>query len=137
MGKEPSKLLTSAVGHEIGERVAPGLEGVPSGRRELVGSAKLFRGFAETISFSQHNVFNPRIRVDGDTAHGIWYFLGPFTLRKGDRQVWLAARYEDDYIKVDGTWKIQYLRAICFSSSPLFIAMSSSVAPPGPSPEPG
>ncbi len=72
---------------------------------------KLFEGFAEAISFSQHNVFNPRIRVDGNTAHGIWYFMGPFTFRAGEKQVWLAARYEDDYVKIDGTWKIQHLRA--------------------------
>lgn len=71
----------------------------------------LFKRFAERISFSQHNVFNPRIAVDGHAAHGIWYFLGPFTFRKGNRQHWLAARYEDDYVKVDGTWKFQHLRA--------------------------
>ena len=46
---------------------------------------ELFKGFAERISFSQHNVFNPRISVNGNLAHGIWYFLGPFTLRKGNR----------------------------------------------------
>ncbi len=32
---------------------------------------KLFKSFAERISFSQHNVFNPRITVNGDTAHAI------------------------------------------------------------------
>lgn len=82
--------------------------GLAKGHAEI---RTLFKGFEEAISFSQHNVFNPRIRVDGDTAHGIWYFLGPFTFRDGDRQVWLAARYEDDYVKIDGTWKIQHLRA--------------------------
>ncbi len=73
---------------------------------------KLFKRFAEEISFSQHNVFNPRVRVDGDTAHATWYFLGPFTFRKGNRQHWLAARYEDDYVRVAGTWKFQHLRAL-------------------------
>ncbi len=72
---------------------------------------KLFKSFAERISFSQHNVFNPRITVRGDTAHAIWYFLGPFTYRKGNRQHWLGARYEDDYVKADGTWKFKHLRA--------------------------
>ncbi len=72
---------------------------------------KLAKGFAERISFSQHNVFNPRIEVNGDTAHGLWTFLGPFTFRKGSRQIWLAAFYDDDCVKVDGVWKFQYFRA--------------------------
>ncbi|HXG18511.1 MAG TPA: nuclear transport factor 2 family protein, partial [Methylomirabilota bacterium] len=38
---------------------------------------KLFQSFAERISFSQHNVFNPRIAVNGAEAHGSWNFLGP------------------------------------------------------------
>jgi hypothetical protein len=73
---------------------------------------KLFKSFAERISFSQHNVFNPQITVNGDSAHASWNFIGPFTFRDGNRQFWLAARYEDDYIKVGGRWKIQHLRAI-------------------------
>ena len=73
---------------------------------------KLFQSFAQRISFSQHNVFNPRIRVSGNEAQGSWNFLGPFTFRKGNRQLWLAARYEDDYVKIDGRWKFRHLRAI-------------------------
>jgi hypothetical protein len=79
---------------------------------------KLFQGFQERISFSQHNVMNPNIEVDGNRAKGTWYFLGPFTMRKGNRAMWLAARYEDDYVKIDGEWKIQHLRAIGRMSAP-------------------
>lgn len=79
---------------------------------------ELFHGFEKAISFSQHNVFNPRIAVHGDEAHATWYFLGPFTFRKGNRQHWLAARYEDDYVKVDGSWKIKHLRAIGRMAAP-------------------
>lgn len=85
------------------------------GREEI---RELFRSFAENISFSQHNVFNPRIEVNGDTAHASWYLLGPFTFREGKRQNWLAARYEDDCVRVDGTWKFQHLRAIGRMSAP-------------------
>src|SRR3982074_1333176 len=60
---------------------------------------KLAKSFAERISFSQHNVFNPRIEVNGNAAHGRWNFLGPYTFRKGNRQIWLAAFYEDDFVK--------------------------------------
>jgi len=86
---------------------------------------ELFKNFAERISFSQHNIFNPRIRVDGDTAHAIWYLLGPFTFRKGNRQYWLAARYEDDYAKVDGVWKIQHLRAFGRMAAPYEVGWAS------------
>ena len=79
---------------------------------------KLFLGFQERISFSQHNVMNPQIEVTGDRAKGTWYFLGPFTMRKGNRAMWLAARYEDDYVKINGEWKIQHLRAIGRMSAP-------------------
>jgi hypothetical protein len=73
---------------------------------------KQAKGFAERISFSQHNVFNPRIEVNANAAHGRWTFLGLFTFRKGNRPVWLAAFYDDDFVKVDGVWKFQYFRAL-------------------------
>jgi hypothetical protein len=79
---------------------------------------KLFEDFQHRISFSQHNVMNPDIRVDGNRAQGTWYFLGPFTFRSGNRAVWLAARYEEDYVKLNGEWKFQHLRAIGRMSAP-------------------
>jgi hypothetical protein len=81
---------------------------------------KLFEGFQQRISFSQHNVMNPIIEIaaDGDHAKGQWYFLGPFTMRKRNNAVWLAARYEEDYVKVNGEWKFQHLRAIGRMSAP-------------------
>ena len=79
---------------------------------------KLFKSFAERISFSQHNVFNPRIEVNGDAAHASWYFLGPFTFRKGNRQLWLAARYEDDHVKINGAWKFKHLCAFGRMAAP-------------------
>jgi hypothetical protein len=78
----------------------------------------LFQRFQQRISFSQHNVMNPIIEVDGDRAKGHWYFIGPFTFRKGNRAMWLAARYEDDYVKVNGEWKFKHLRAIGRMSAP-------------------
>ena len=72
---------------------------------------ELFKKFQTLISFSQHQVMNPIIKIDGDRATGIWYFFGPFTFYKDNQAKWLAARYEDDYVKVNGEWKIQHLRA--------------------------
>ena len=73
---------------------------------------KLFEGFRKLISFSQHNVMNPIIEVDGNRAKGVWYLLGPFTFRKDNGARWIACKYEDDYVKVNGEWKYQHLRAI-------------------------
>ena len=89
--------------------------GAAKGHTEL---RKLFKSFADRISFSQHNVMNPIIEVSGNTAKGSWYFLGPFTFRKGNRQMWLAARYEDDYVKINGEWKFKHLRAIGRMAAP-------------------
>ena len=37
----------------------------------------LFEKFRDMFSFSQHNIMNPRIVIDGETATGIWYIMGP------------------------------------------------------------
>ena len=71
---------------------------------------KLFEGFQKTISYSQHMVMNPVIEVDGDHAKGTWYFFGTFTFYEGNQAKWQAARYHEDYVKVNGDWKIQHLR---------------------------
>lgn len=108
----PDRIVTifAADGIWEGQRI-----GRAQGHAEI---RKLFESFAERISFSQHNVFNPRIAVNGTEAHGSWNFLGPFTFRKGNRQLWLAARYEDDYVKLDGQWKFKHLRAFGRMAAP-------------------
>ncbi len=72
----------------------------------------LFSGFKDQFSFSQHNISNPIITVDGDRATGIWYIQGPWTLTKDGKQIWMAARYDDDYVKIGGEWKYQHLRVL-------------------------
>jgi hypothetical protein len=79
---------------------------------------QLFQGFQQQISFSQHMVMNPIIEVEGNTATGTWYFLGPFTFRKNNAAKWVAVRYEDDYVKVNGEWKYKHLRANIRMSAP-------------------
>jgi hypothetical protein len=72
------------------------------------GTAQIRSFFANapnTISFAIHHVTNPRIDVHGDRATGDWYLFQPCTLAAGDRAVWLAARYRDEYRRADGEWK--------------------------------
>jgi ketosteroid isomerase-like protein len=79
---------------------------------------QLFQKFQKLIEFSQHDVMNSIIDVQGDTASGEWYFLGPFTFRKNHQARWLALQYKDDYAKVDGQWKIAHLRVNLRLSAP-------------------
>ena len=91
----------------------------------MLGTAKghaairdLFRKFQKLIAFSQHNVMNPIIEVDGNRATAEWYFLGPFTFREKSEARWLALQYKDDYVKVNGKWKYQHLRVNLRLSAP-------------------
>jgi hypothetical protein len=56
-------------------------------------------------------MMNPVITVDGDRATGIWYIMGPWDVTEDNKRTWMTARYDDDYVKVDGEWKYQHLRA--------------------------
>ena len=82
--------------------------GTAQGHAEL---RQLFQRAQQRISSSHHMVTNPIIEVEGNRAKGTWYFLGLFTERANNEARWVALRYEDDYIKVNGTWKYQHLRA--------------------------
>jgi hypothetical protein len=62
-------------------------------------------------------VFNPCIQVDGDTAKGTWNLLGPFTYRKSGNRVWMIARAEDEYVKIDGVWKFKHHRGFGMEAS--------------------
>ncbi|MEQ8263945.1 nuclear transport factor 2 family protein [Pseudohaliea sp.] len=82
-----------------------GEDGVARGHDEL---RALFDRFRAEISFSQHNVFNHRIRVDGNTAHHDCNFFGAFTFRESNARCWLLARSVDLCVKVDGQWKLKH-----------------------------
>jgi SnoaL-like domain len=73
---------------------------------------KMFEGLHKAVSFAQHNAMNPIIEVTGDRAKGAWYLFCPYTSRANNRAGWIAGRYDDDYVKVNGEWKYQHLRAI-------------------------
>jgi len=64
------------------------------------------------LSFAAHQVMNPIIDVQGDKATGIWKLFQPCTqvTAGGPRAVWLAAIYNDDYVKVGGKWMFKHLK---------------------------
>ena|SRR5205823_1154625 len=69
-----------------------------------------FRGASQIFPFALHQVMNPIIEVQGERAVGSWYLLQPATLAEGSRAAWLAARYEEEYVKVGGEWKFKRLK---------------------------
>ena len=83
--------------------------GQAQGHEEII---ELFRGFEKLFTFSQHNMMNPIIEVDGNNATGIWYIMGPWTFAENDEEKWMALRYDDDYVKIAGEWKYQHLRVV-------------------------
>lgn len=69
-----------------------------------------FRSLPKLLSFAIHYVMNPRIDVTGDSATGFWYLLEPCTMKEGGEQaVWGVAKYEEEYVRVNGEWKMQNL----------------------------
>ncbi len=71
---------------------------------------EFFGTIPQVLSFAIHYVMNPRIEVNGDQATGYWYLLEPCTMLEGGEQaVWGVAKYEEEYVRVDGEWKIRNL----------------------------
>jgi ketosteroid isomerase-like protein len=73
--------------------------------REAIRS--FFQGSSKRLPFAIHHVTNPFIEVQGDTATGRWYLFQPCTRAAENRAVWLAARYEEEYVRVGGEWKFR------------------------------
>ncbi len=62
-------------------------------------------GFVNTSNF--HMLTNPLIEIDGNTAHVTSKYLF-WTKDAGNRpQPLLAGRYVDEFVKLDGVWKIK------------------------------
>lgn len=57
-----------------------------------------------------HNVFNPLITVDGDTAEGRWYYVVMYELPDGTVEL-AQGQYHDEYVAIDGEWKISSVEA--------------------------
>ena len=85
------------------------------GREEI---RSFFQGASVRRPFAIHMVMNPIIEVDGDTARGSWNLFQPNTIADGNRAVWGAARYNEDYVRVDGEWKFKHLRITSFFWTP-------------------
>ena len=67
-----------------------------------------FAGAPGVFSFASHNVMNPKIEVEGDTATGRWYLIQPCTAR-GEQALWLCATYRDRYRREADRWRFAHV----------------------------
>ncbi len=67
-----------------------------------------FDGADARVAVARHQVMNPIIEVNGDSATGQWLLFQPCTDAGVDGAVWLAATYRDEYRRVDGRWLISH-----------------------------
>ncbi|MGH7878208.1 MAG: nuclear transport factor 2 family protein, partial [Candidatus Binataceae bacterium] len=61
-----------------------------------------------------HAVTNPLIHVTGDRASGKWYLLDCIIRPKELRPLRIIARYDEQYARVNGEWKIQHEKIVFF-----------------------
>jgi ketosteroid isomerase-like protein len=83
-----------------------GTFGGHQGRKEIEEFFKVT--FPPGWSFTMHMTQDPIIEVDGDKAKGKWYMHESTTFAETDTAVWGAAKYEDEFVRVDGKWKCSY-----------------------------
>jgi ketosteroid isomerase-like protein len=76
------------------------------------GKEAVAKFFKETVgsilTYTVHEVHNPIIQVEGDKAHGTWYYDTPCTVKQPDgteKAAWMHGMYFEDYIRIGGKWK--------------------------------
>lgn len=68
-----------------------------------------FASCSKTVTFAVHHMINPVIQIDGDRATGDWVLWQPIVFARGNRAAWLAARYHDRYLRIDGVWRFEHV----------------------------
>ena len=92
-----------------------GIRGRSEGREEI---RRFFATSTQRISFAVHLVLNPNIEVDGDTAKGTWFLFQPCTFVAGNQAIWGSARYDEEYVRINGEWKFKNLNLTSFFWTP-------------------
>jgi hypothetical protein len=84
--------------------------GFPLAEGKEAAAAFYAQGVPSMLGYSQHYVFNEVIDIEGDRATGLWYFQCPvmFTAASPlgkEAPGLIAGRYEEEYVREEGTWK--------------------------------
>lgn len=65
---------------------------------------------ADLYPLGFHNISNPIVKVDGDTATGQWHVLAPCIYNPADNQsIWIAGIYNDEFVRTPEGWKFKKL----------------------------
>lgn len=82
-----------------------------SGLGQYEGKAGVTKFFRDdlplALPFTIHMCHNPIIDVSDEQAKGQWYMEAPATNAVTNRALWAASKYEIEYKKVRGIWKIK------------------------------
>jgi hypothetical protein len=70
----------------------------------------------QATPFVIHNVMNPLIEVNGDTATGNWHAI--IVATNENQPLWVFGNYEEDYVRLDGRWKFQNVRFVTAVMAP-------------------
>lgn len=87
--------------------------GSATGQVEL---AAFFAKVDTLLSFVRQFVHNHAVELDGDTGRGYAY-LEAKTISKGEAYL-VAARYDDEYVRVNGEWKFKKMALTPFFTVP-------------------
>ncbi len=72
------------------------------------GIREFFAASSSLVPFAVHQVSNPLIEIEGDSATGVWYLWQPMVFQ--GEALWLSAIYHDRYSRIDGQWLYQHLK---------------------------
>ena len=95
-----------------------------SGDRRFEGKdtlRKLVTDSFDIMPFYVHMYVSPIITILSKTeAEGTWYMFEPETLvvNGKEKAVWVCARYDETYKKIDGTWKFKTVKVNMYFQTP-------------------
>ena len=92
-----------------------GPSGCYRGREEI---AKFYRELPQSLPLMVHMSHNPIVEVKGDNATGEWYYEVPATDAVANRAMWMVGKFEVEFAKINGEWKIKTWLAKCIYKTP-------------------
>jgi hypothetical protein len=93
-----------------------GMLGKANGRE---GIRRFFQRSPDVIPFAVHMVMNPLLEIESDdAASGTWYLFQACSYAPENAALWGSARYDEEYVRVDGEWKFRRLRLTSFFWTP-------------------
>ncbi|MGH1492550.1 MAG: nuclear transport factor 2 family protein [Acidimicrobiales bacterium] len=68
---------------------------------------RFFGHMPKVLRFAIHHVTNSAVDVADDalSATGTWYLLQSATTAASNEAVWIAGRYQDEFVKVGDSWR--------------------------------